>query len=165
MLLKPMTPEQMYASVLVANNFKWHSFPTEKKTKLLEGGVEWYKKLTVNFGNDEGEEGTYSGSVVQALLMMNGADINRMIADKDDGTAEWVFKNRGRNLQPAIQDMFMHVLNRPGTDKEVKDMMRPDMINFRPGSKAQPNTPEFWKAYYQDVMWALLNSNEFILNH
>ena len=23
----------------------------------------------------------------------------------------------------------------------------------------------FWTGYYQDVFWALLNSNEFILNH
>jgi Protein of unknown function (DUF1549)/Protein of unknown function (DUF1553) len=165
MLLKPMTPEQLFASVTVANNYKWHKYTEEKKSKKLEGGAAWYAKLTTNFGNDEGEEGTYTGSVVQALMMMNGQDINQMIADKDDGTAEWVYKNRGKILVPAIQEMFLHVLNRPATDKEVKDMMRPDMISFRPGSKTQPNTPEFWKAYYQDVMWALLNSNEFILNH
>jgi Protein of unknown function (DUF1549)/Protein of unknown function (DUF1553) len=165
MLLKPMTPEQMYASVTVANNYRWHKYDQDKKNTKLKGGVEWYAKLTTNFGNDEGEEGTYTGSVVQALMMMNGQDINTMIADKEDGTAEWVFKARGRTLPSAIQEMFMHVLGRPATDKEVKDMMRPDMISFRPGSKTQPTTPEFWKAYYQDVMWALLNSNEFILNH
>ncbi len=29
----------------------------------------------------------------------------------------------------------------------------------------QPTTPQFWTNYYQDILWALLNSNEFILNH
>ena len=39
----------------------------------------WFKKLVVNFGNDEGEEGSYSGTVIQALLLMNGQDINNAI--------------------------------------------------------------------------------------
>ncbi len=30
---------------------------------------------------------------------------------------------------------------------------------------AQQNTPQAWVGYYQDIFWALLNSNEFILNH
>ena len=30
-----------------------------------------------DFGNDEGEEGTFSGTVVQALMLMNGNDINQ----------------------------------------------------------------------------------------
>ena len=30
---------------------------------------------------------------------------------------------------------------------------------------AQQNSPAAWEGYYQDVFWALINSNEFILNH
>jgi hypothetical protein len=173
MLLKPMTPEQMFASVNVATHARWQSYSDEKKKEKLEGkkGEEWSKKLTDNFGNDEGEEGSYSGTVVQALLLMNGREINEMIADKDEGTANIIAKKRGamyKVLPYAIQDMYMHVLNRPATEKEVKDFMSETMYLFprRPGM-APPNlaTPAFWISYYEDVMWALLNSNEFILNH
>ena len=183
MLLKPITPEQLFASVTIATHARWQSFSRDKKDKILslEQDVngkdsqagKWNKKLTDNFGNDEGEEGSYTGTVVQALLMMNGQEINTMIADKDEGTAEHVSKKRGasiKSLQFAIQDMYMHVLNRPATDKEVKDYMHESMYNFRrkPGTPA-PNPmshpPAFWTTYYQDIMWALLNSNEFILNH
>jgi hypothetical protein len=58
--------------------------------------------------------------------------------------------------------MYLATLNRPPTDKEIKDYRTPATYSFRSGAK---NTPEFWRAYYEDIMWALLNSNEFILNH
>ena len=130
-----------------------------------ESDIDWFKKI-----NDEGEEGSYSGTVVQALLLMNGQTINEMIADKKDGTAEFVAQKRGAGLKSlpfAIQDMYMHVLGRPATEKEVKDYMSESMINVprRPGTPP-PNTgvPAFWTNYYEDIMWALLNSNAFLFN-
>ena len=43
--------------------------------------------------------------------------------------------------------------------------MSPKVFNFRDGSKAQPTKSQFWTNYYQDVIWALINSNEFVMNH
>ena len=63
----------------------------------------------------------------------------------------------------AINDMFLHVLSRPATQKEIFDIGSPKMYNFRAGSKTTPSTPTFWTNYYQDVMWALLNSRDFTM--
>ena len=167
MLLKPMTPEAMFASVTVATHPKWHSYSADKKAELLEKGKAWYKKLVDNFGNDEGEEGLYSGTVIQALLLMNGQETNKALTDKD-GTVTYVEKNRGasyKSLPLVIQDLYMHALSRPANNDEIKHFMSPNYFNFRPGSKTQPTTSQFWSHYYEDIMWALLNSNEFILNH
>jgi hypothetical protein len=58
----------------------------------------------------------------------------------------------------------MHALSRPATDKEINSLTKNPMMIGLPNSKTQP-TPQFWSNYHQDIMWALLNSNEFILNH
>ena len=161
-LLKPMTPEQMFESMMVA------TVPNinQKKQDKLDQREKWLEKLVINFGNDEGEEGSFSGTVVQALFLMNGQDINAQIADKA-GTVAAIASVRGASpagLSAAVNDLYMHALSRPATKKELADFANPKMFGF-PGSKTNPNTPAFWPNYYQDIFWALLNSNEFILNH
>jgi hypothetical protein len=146
------------------------------KEKVKEDREAFLKKLVVSFGNDEGEEGNFSGTVVQALMLMNGVDINNAISDPKDGAVAAIVKKRGASyasLPLAIDDMFMQVLGRPANQKEKFDLTYVDanrkkssLFHFRkdlPGTVAQ--NPQFWTNYYQDIMWALLNSNEFILNH
>jgi hypothetical protein len=163
-LLKPMTPEQMFESLMIATAAKLG----QDKEKKFEAKEKWFERLIVNFGNDEGEEGSYTGTVIQALLLMNGQDINNAITDAKEGTVAAIVKARGAThaaLPMAVQDMYMHVLSRPATKQEVLDFTSPRMFSFREASKTNPNTPQFWTNYYQDIMWALLNSGEFILNH
>ncbi len=170
MLLKPMTPEQMFESMMLA------TLPPGVDRAVMEKKLEskeaWLNKLVVNFGNDEGEEGTFTGTVVQALLLMNGQDINNAISAKDpkDGAVAYIVQKRGasqKSLPFAIQDLYMHVLGRPASPKEMADLQHPDRFMFvRKGSpRPESNPTQFWTNYYQDIMWALLNSNEFILNH
>jgi hypothetical protein len=163
MLLKPMSPEQMFESMMVATQARLG----QNKEKRLEAKQEWFSRLIINFGNDEGEE-VYAGTVIQALLLMNGQDINNAINDEKEGTVAAIVKRRGStpaSLRYVVNDLFLHTLTRPPTDKELADLTRKEVYSFRPGSRTQPNTPQFWHHYYQDIFWALLNSNEFILNH
>jgi hypothetical protein len=98
---------------------------------------------------------------------MNGQETNKALTEKG-GTVEHITQSRGasyKSLPAAINDMYLYALARPATKAEIAEKMRPDVFNFRPGSKTQPTTTQFWADYYQDVMWSLLNSNEFILNH
>lgn len=170
MLLKPMTPEQMFESMMIASGDP----RLKDKEKRKESKEQFLNRLTVNFGNDEGEEGSYSGTVVQALMLMNGQDINNAITDPKEGAVAAIIAKRKASfasLPYAIDDMFMQVLSRPASPKEkaamiAVDKKNPSLFHFRkhiPGTV--PTDPQFWTYYYQDIMWALLNSNEFILNH
>jgi hypothetical protein len=167
MLLKPLTPEAMYAAVTVASHPNWQRYSDEMKRNKLKGGEAWYKQLVTNFGNDEGEEGSYTGTVVQALLLMNGQETNKVLIDKE-GTVAYSVQKRGAAKMLnrfVIEDLFMHALGRPASKQEMDGVLSARLFNFRLGSKTRPDSPGFWTNYYQDVMWALLNSNEFILNH
>ncbi|MES2790589.1 MAG: hypothetical protein V4719_13345, partial [Planctomycetota bacterium] len=58
-----------------------------------------------------------------------------------------------------IQSLFESALSRPATAKElaaVKKLLKASAAHVK---NATPETA------YQDIYWALLNSNEFILNH
>src|SRR5262249_54888872 len=63
MQLKAMSPEQLFESLMTATQAEAAETKDAKK-KLRE---DWMNKLIVNFGDDEGNEVTFNGTVVQAL--------------------------------------------------------------------------------------------------
>src|SRR5262249_27768392 len=61
MLLKAMTPEQLFESLMVATQADMNMKPKERND-LRDS---WMRNLIVNFGDDEGNEVTFNGTVVQ----------------------------------------------------------------------------------------------------
>jgi hypothetical protein len=163
MLLKPMTPEQLFESLMTATASKI-SADKAQKHQLRE---KWLDDLVLNFGNDEGEEGTFSGTVVQALLLMNGPDINKAVNDEQIGTVANVIREKGLT-KSAVDKLYLAALNRPCSPAEWTKINQPSTYQYQNPlvqRKVNMNTPGFFVHYYQDLFWALLNSNEFILNH
>lgn len=162
MLEKPMTPEQMFESLMTATQAK------HDKGEREEIKERWLDSLVQNFGNDEGEEGSFGGTIVQALILMNGDDINKAISDEKNGSVAAVLKKRAFSrtaATDAINDLFLAALNRPATAKEIAKFTDPKIFNLPRVPSAPSNQQAFWTRYYQDIFWAVLNSNEFILNH
>jgi hypothetical protein len=158
MQLKAMSPEQLFESMVLATGTQAAETPGKKK-KLRES---WMKTLVTNFGDDEGNEATFNGTVVQALLMMNGEDINNAITDTKNGTVSKVLHMRGTSAREAMRRLYLAALNRPPTSAEYSKILSNRMM-VMPRSK--PKAKDFYVGFYQDLFWALLNSNEFILNH
>ncbi len=161
MLLKSMSPEQLFESMLVATNSAINDSTKDKQ----DARDRWLDRLVKNFGDDEGNEVNFNGTIVQALLMMNGEDINAAVARKDKGTVAVAFA-RNRNVDGVITDLFLVSLNRKPTVKELLTL-KPDMklIGIGPGGRPQLLPEKDVMAPFQDLLWALINSNEFILNH
>jgi len=174
MLLKPMTPEQLFESLTQATTPQLVTSTEDQKKKK----EKWLKKLVSNFGDDEGEESSFNGTVVQALMLMNGEDINAAISDPK-GAVEMAMKQvevkSGGKAVMTVQShhgiinyLFLAALNRPATETEIGKILEKKMF-WIPGSEGNLKTPEqirtFWKGYYEDLLWAMVNSGEFFLNH
>jgi hypothetical protein len=154
MQLKPMTPEQLFDSLLVATAA--HKAGGDAEVDRTRD--QWLNQFVVAFGNDDGEEtSTFQGTIPQALMMMNGP----LMAKATGGQrGSFLAKLRdgalARRRAPAefmLNGLYLAALSRYPTPGEVKRMgaylgSSPDTLNVM-----------------EDIFWALLNSNEFILNH
>jgi hypothetical protein len=155
MLLKAMTPEQLFESLIVATEGAMIKLGDSQEIKEERKKLrrQWMRNLTANFGDDEGNEVTFNGTVVQALMMMNGGDINKALTNR------WVaLPPAARRSNKAVLDyLYVAALNRLPTAAESAKVFH--IAKTAPVSTRDPST------LWQDVFWALLNSNEFILNH
>jgi hypothetical protein len=162
MLLKAMTPEQLFESIMIATQ------PKVAKSDQMAMREAWLGKLVLGFGNDEGLETTFNGTVIQALMLMNGAEINKFIMDKENGTVSKVLKYDSRgNAAKAVNILYLTALNRPPSTAELNKILNFKMIALPrvPPPKTPQQAADFWTGYYQDLYWAIINSNEFFLNH
>jgi len=166
MQLKVMSPEELFESIVTATAT---DITKDAKKQLRD---RWMQNLVANFGDDEGNEVNYNGTVVQALLMMNGKDLNEAVMDPNGLVA----KLKKKNLSHAqmVHEIYLATLNRPPTTNESnkiaallqKGLYVPVPV---PGGKGEVAKPVSEKDpgtnFYQDLLWAILNSNEFMLNH
>jgi hypothetical protein len=195
MPLKALSAEVIFESLSVA---------TRARSRLSDEAYKdvkraWNGRLVRNFGDDEGNEANFNGTIVQALLMMNGKDLNDQIkSDKNKGVVADVVnkysRGGGTNVEGVYHELFLMTVSRHPTKEEVAKLERirsgADRINL--GSPAPPSTGTGSKGpnpkgpnpkpptggvapvpgalandvhFYEDVFWALLNTNEFMLNH
>jgi hypothetical protein len=163
MLMKSMTPEQLFESLMLATNSEAAESKDGKK-KLKD---KWLEDLISNFGDDEGNEVNFNGTVVQALMMMNGKEINDAITRKDKGTVDLAIKS-SRTQEEVITKLYLATLNRKPTQREVHviiNEMFPLSDDKFGALRRKDNEKANYNNRFYDLFWALLNCNEFLLNH
>jgi hypothetical protein len=165
MMLKAMTPEQLFESLQVATKAEPESAvdpKSEEGKKQAEAKkqarAEWLKSLITGFGDDEGNEVNFNGTVVQALMMMNAENINNEISRKG-GTVSHAM--RWNNTAKIVNELYLSALNRPPSDRELRAIQ----ALFPLRGKFQLEDEKAPTRRFEDLFWALLNSNEFMLNH
>jgi hypothetical protein len=149
--LRQMSAEQLYESLLVATQAQETQASYEEQEKVKR---EWLSQFVIAFGNDEGiETTTFNGTIPQALMMMNG-DLIKKATSGEQGSFLWKVANSKLSNQQKIEYLFMAGLARKPRDYELEIANK--LLVARRGDAV---------AALQDMWWAVLNSNAFIMNH
>jgi len=150
--LKSMQAEQMYDSLIVASNAHksgqggWSAQEAQRR--------RWMQQFVVAFENDENDESsTFNGTIPQALMMMN-SELMEKACSVDRGSFLFeTMSSPGAEAQ-KIQDLYLAALTRKPTKAEIGKVQK--MLSAYGPQKLSG---------YQDLFWALLNSNEFVFVH
>lgn len=149
--LRQMQAEQLYESLLTATQAdKGMSYSERERSKQ-----QWLRQFNRSLGNDEnGESTSFSGSIPQVLMMMNGPVVKRATSLK-----------RGSFLSELAADSTMAPVDKINLLYEAA-------LSRRPSREERAVCGQLFAARsgdlgesLRDVWWALLNSNEFLINH
>ena len=96
-------------------------------------------------------ERTTEPNLAQVLHLTNGEPINRKLTDKNGRIAKLV--DAKLENEDAIAELYLATVSRPPTEQEIADCQQiiRRANNHREG--------------LEDILWALLNSREFLFNH
>jgi hypothetical protein len=149
--MRQMEAETLYESLLVATAARKARGDYAEQE---EARGRWMRQFITAFGTDEGgETTTFNGTIPQALMMFNGEFMQRAIA-LEPGNLLHDLTNNDWKSADKVHYLFEAGLARKATRDELA--MADQLFVARQGKLAET---------LQDVWWAILNSNEFIMNH
>jgi hypothetical protein len=150
--LRQMRAEELYQSLLVATRADQ---TRGSKAAQERARREWLEQFVTAFGTDDaGEMTTFDGTIPQALMMMNG-ELMQQATSTDEGSFLRRVAANDKLKNPAkIERLYLAAVARRPTKAELQAANA--LLVARQGNAV---------AALQDMWWALLNSNEFILNH
>jgi hypothetical protein len=145
MAVKGLTGEQFFDSVALATGWR--------QPAGRDANAAWDKFLgTVARGENSVEPET---SIAGALTLMNGHVVTRATSLRDGATLIAACETPGLDTPARIETLYLATLSRPPTPAERERMAR-----YVTGGTGDAEAERM-----ADVLWVLLNSAEFRLNH
>ncbi len=145
--MRQMSAEQLYHSLVHVGGQASGTLEQQQAER-----DRWLDQFVVAFGTDEGDEATtFNGSIPQALMMFNGDLVKRAIATTP---GSWLgsLVTSSSAYPDKVQALFTAGLARRARPDELKTAAQ--LLQAREGKADEA---------LQDLWWAVLNSNEFIL--
>lgn len=148
--LRQMSAEQLYQSLVTATDASSQGSYEEQERQRNR----WLQQFVVAFGTDEGDEATtFNGSIPQALMLFNG-DLTKKAISTSGGSFIDRLSKTGKSPRDRVNDLFVAGLARRPSKNEMTIASK--LLIARKGKE---------KDMLQDMWWAILNSNEFIMQH
>ncbi len=161
--VKSMTVEQLFDSLLIATQADdvfgsdWDS--AEKRRQ------DWLQQFVMAFNTDENDEADlFNGTIPQALMMMNSDLVRRAVTGRGAYLDRVSRLGRVNEDSALIEAISLAALSRRPSREElatVRGLIAENVIHRPVGMDAVTAR----RASMQDLFWAYLNSNEFILIH
>ncbi len=147
---RQMSPEQLYQSLMVLNP-EAASGTLEQQQQQRE---RWLRQFVIAFGSDDGGEATtFNGSITQSLTMFNGELMRRATATEPGNFLHRLV------YSPVSYPDKVHLAFLAGLGRRAE---RAELAAAQQLLMARGGQP---KEALEDLWWAILNSNEFIINH
>jgi hypothetical protein len=154
-LIRPLSPEQLFASVDRAVNLSAQA-PKARGGAFRESLRDRYaSQFTFLFGNDEMEESSdFDANVSQALFLFNDPTLNKALTESKGSIINRVLATT-KNAREQVDYLYLATVNRRPTNEERADL-----------ATMLEQTPEKERTdALEDILWALVNSAEFRTNH
>ncbi len=107
-------------------------------------------------------ERVQSASLAQSLHLMNASDLRAKLAGSG-GLAQELASLK-TPLSDRVERLYFAAFSRAPTDAELKvalEFLAPNTA----GSETSDEVPTVGKAEFEDLIWALINTKEFLFNH
>ncbi|MFM7039724.1 MAG: DUF1549 domain-containing protein [Planctomycetaceae bacterium] len=154
---RPMGPEQVYESVRTAI----HSISGRPRENAVgsDHRRQWVEQFVQAHGTDDNAESLlFESNIAQALLLMNGADLESAIPLAAAEISRTV--KDPTSVTESLQRLALATLNREPTEREEKafrSRYRSLIRSLSPQAAIQTTT--------EDMLWAYINSSEFCSVH
>ncbi len=159
--VKPMSAEQAFDSLLVATGAasaqagNWDQIERQRR--------KWLQQFVQSYGTDDNDESTsFSGTVPQALMLMNGELIQEALR-YDRPTQFQSIVRRNVSDTEKIRQLCLSALSRYPSDEELSAMKR--LLTRATAGAGNGQRQELTVQGLQDIFWAYLNSSEFAVVH
>ena len=124
-----------------------------KRGQLVDPRMLVYQMFRRAFDDDEGGESEeFTGTIPRGLLMMNGPQINQMLAARPGSPLKKIL-DTDRSDRERVRRVYLTVLSRDPSPGELSSALQ------------HVHTSRTEIEGYEDLMWALCNTTEFMSNH
>lgn len=155
--IRMLTPHQIVASILRASGIEPTYQVNARGSMGEQQSYEMLRRRMISqfeqlYDDKSPAPGIFEGSVRQKLVLFNDSFINSaMKAIK--GSMLSIILREGRTDSERVRALYIATLARRPSEDEIKMCLR---VVRRAGKKVEG---------FEDLMWALLNSSEFLMNH
>jgi hypothetical protein len=157
--VRRMTPEQVYESIRIAVRSAGQQ-PVTRAEITSEHRREWVQQFARAYETDENDEAVdFDGTIAQAMVMMNGTEVDDAIRQASRAIVEDADTQVSKGSQ-ALDRVALAMLTREPTSGEQR-VFRRRYRQLAQESQAAAAMP----TAVGDMMWAYLNSSEFVLIH
>ena len=146
---RPMQAEEVYNSLVQAAQIR-KTAATE--TAVAKARVDWLSQFSRNMGTDDAEE-EHTGGVRQSLIMMNGDLMKQAVSSQQAGVLKTVVASK-MTFDKKVEHLFLSAFSREPTRREQEA-----------AAAILRNSKGVEQTALEDIWWAILNSNEFVLDH
>jgi hypothetical protein len=147
--VRGLSPEQLYDSVIVATGYR----PKQNAASSPVYGETPQGEFLAAFDDPGDRPADVQVSIQQALVMMNSKFIEEVTAPDRSATLSAVLGGKAsRPVSRRIEELYLVTLSRKPRPDEVARLLKHADAGDR-------------KQALADVLWSLLNSTEFLLNH